>query len=566
MYKDRSNKSVDFWAWSIIGIIGLLLILVSIILNLTSNYHWLKTPEEILWISGILLGIIGGIGVFRYKNLDSSQQKTFKERFSSTTIIILVFILGILSPNFTPSVFFQNPKQIKIFTSLAAEELEIFENLIDEFDESHEDIRIKIINRKLNPKSLKGCLYDGRHNLCQDFDLILWDISWRDELLRHNVIQKLEGLGKGDSPTPRDFPDSYMPWDVDESVAEHLHYRNVLYFLPYRLNVELTFANKKMSEIPYELCISEEENKKQEEQSKLEAKSNKNTCKMEFPTTWENLASAAKKIANSKKRPNEPVVAIKVKDNDKALFIVNYLRAFGINIETFNPKEETEKTKFENASKVLRRLKSHAIPLQNKKEWEWTPYPNWQIITGLLLSEKVLFARNWIFTLGILHDAKRDSKFKISSGLSGDGSTIPTNILGGQLLAVPIRAPNHRIANQLIKYLLSKDAQARIASQASWPLVSVGLYARLKPWQRRYQDTVQKALKYSEPTPRYWTREVSDIYESLFDNLIAGKVQVITNENDKSPFLVDLQERLQSIRENVKSDINKNYAQDWQKK
>ncbi len=131
-----------------------------------------------------------------------------------------------------------------------------------------------------------------------------------------------------------------------------------------------------------------------------------------------------------------------------------------------------------------------------------------------------LLGRNWAFSIALLHASGRESDFLIGSGLSLDGEFDPSNLLGGEFLALPKKAQNKETAIQLMKFLLSKEVQSKVVRELSWPAMRLDVEGQLSPWQKRYQKVLKTALLHASPTPAYWSRQMADIYEEIFDEIV----------------------------------------------
>jgi ABC-type glycerol-3-phosphate transport system substrate-binding protein len=182
--------------------------------------------------------------------------------------------------------------------------------------------------------------------------------------------------------------------------------------------------------------------------------------------------------------------------------------------------------------------------------------PSWRTITGLMLSERVYVARNWTYSLGLMYSANRDREFEVGPGLGLDDESDPSNLLGGDFLAVPVGRRYNELTIELIRYLLSKEVQSRIAGRILWPIMRGDVRARDHRWHARYDETIERALAYARPTPNCWSTDLAKVYGKLFDAIV-GEEQSPVDGDGLQRFQEEITKALFAAPASARCDPNR---------
>jgi trehalose transport system substrate-binding protein len=192
--------------------------------------------------------------------------------------------------------------------------------------------------------------------------------------------------------------------------------------------------------------------------------------------------------------------------------------------------------------------KSKAAVQFLQKLWPYvSPTPSrvdWQTASGYLLSESVYVARNWSFTLSLLHKAGQEKarEFDVYPGWRWAPHLRPFYQLGGEVLALPKRAPHKQVARELLRFLTSYEAQVDIMKKLSWLPMRLDVMGAMEEWQQQYQDAIKQALQDAEPVPASWWPAMQPLYKQMFATIVSPQA-------DLERTLVDFQALLKGICE-----------------
>jgi class 3 adenylate cyclase/ABC-type glycerol-3-phosphate transport system substrate-binding protein len=352
------------------------------------------------------------------------------------------------------------PTPLRILTGLSQEELHVFEELVTTFGRRH---GLTVTLENVNwPQAISTL----RHEKGK-IDLITFDINGaRSELVHNNLVEDLSGV-KGLLPSLM-HPVMIKSLDVNEQ----------RFFLPFRPNVRLVFVNRKrLAELSSD---------------RLE--------------TWADVLDVAKRWYE---RDGEPRVVVEGGEADAPLLLLELIRSAGGDpCNVLHPQSQA-------AVQLLRELWPYVAPISSRVDW--------QTASGFLLSESVYVARNWAFALSLIHDAgpEREQDFEVYTGWRWAQDSRPSYLLGGELLALPKHAPHKEVALKLLRFLMSKEAQADIVKKLSWPPMRLDVIGALEEWQQRYQAAISLALRNAEPVPAYWWPAMQPLYTRMFDTVVA---------------------------------------------
>lgn len=222
------------------------------------------------------------------------------------------------------------------------------------------------------------------------------------------------------------------------------------------------------------------------------------------------MAAFARLAWHFDRRPQKPRVALQTKGFDAALFLLQMFRSAGL--VNLHQDLNEKKPKAREVLQLVRDLFKEPIIAP----------ADFRSATGLLLSSQVFLARNWTYSLDLVYSAKKLDLFALGPGLGFDGTTDPSNLLGGELLALPWKAwrpwgrRRRPLATDLMEYLISEKVQQKVVRELSWPVMRADIEGQLLPWQEDQQAVIEEALAYAEATPRGWSRQMAEIYKELF--------------------------------------------------
>jgi trehalose transport system substrate-binding protein len=128
-----------------------------------------------------------------------------------------------------------------------------------------------------------------------------------------------------------------------------------------------------------------------------------------------------------------------------------------------------------------------------------------------LVSETAWLAQNWPFTSGVLARQGLLDRFQVYEGWRG--SARAAHVVGGDVLGIPrgVTGRRREDAVRLATFLMSREAQQRLVAGNAWPAIRADAYAEAPPAQRETFEAVGRALAdgWYRPGVPYWP-DVSD--------------------------------------------------------
>jgi trehalose transport system substrate-binding protein len=128
-----------------------------------------------------------------------------------------------------------------------------------------------------------------------------------------------------------------------------------------------------------------------------------------------------------------------------------------------------------------------------------------------LVSETAWLAQNWPFTSGVLVQQGLLDRFDVYEGWRGPVRA--AHVVGGDVLGIPrgVTGRRREDAVRLATFLMSKEAQERLVAGNAWPSIRGDGYARVPAAQRETFEAVRRALAdgWHRPGVPYWP-DVSD--------------------------------------------------------
>lgn len=128
-----------------------------------------------------------------------------------------------------------------------------------------------------------------------------------------------------------------------------------------------------------------------------------------------------------------------------------------------------------------------------------------------LVSETAWLAQNWPFTSGVLAHQGLLDRFEVYEGWRGPVRA--AHVVGGDVLGIPrgVTGPRREGAVRLAVFLMSQEAQAHLVTGNAWPSIRGDAYAQVPEAQRETFEAVRRALGdgWHRPGVSYWP-DVSD--------------------------------------------------------
>ncbi len=345
--------------------------------------------------------------------------------------------------------------ELKFFVGLAAEEEPILRDIITDFEED-QDVTVQLVN-------LKWEVALERLNK-ERADLIALDIVGRRDLVDKGLVEELSEEEHG-----RLIPAAAIP-----ALLPPLKVNGKRYFMPYRPNVQVVILNR---------AAFDQEG-------------------LEYPETWGEVLESARRFHD---RDGEDRVVFGAKDTAVALSMIEVIRAAGGDLLCLRHPQTSAALEF------IRELWPYVSPKSLQADYRTT--------IGLLLADEDYLGRNWSYSVLVINDAGRDQHFQTYAGWRWSEESDPSNLLGGELLALPKNARHKDEAIELIKFLMSKEVQGRFAAELFWPSMRLDVLGAVESWQERHMKVISEALSYADPTPDYWSQDMANMYRRLFQEI-----------------------------------------------
>jgi ABC-type glycerol-3-phosphate transport system substrate-binding protein len=370
-------------------------------------------------------------------------------------IVILIALIFVFTGSYGLWTSFAPEKTLKVFVGVGGEEFSVITEIIDQFEK---DNSVTVNLENVTWEMALDRLEEER------VDLVTFDVNARYELVFRGLVEELsEEEHKG-----------LIPSSVNPVLLEYLEAYGKRYFAPFRSNVQLVLLNKeKFAEIG-----------------------------TDYPETWWDVKEVAQRFYE---RDGEARVVIQATDDVIPLTLLQIIRAAGgTPYKLLDPQTKA-------ALEFVQQLNQYVFPKSSQV--------NWETANGYLLSESVYMARNWAFSLSVIREAGREADFESYSGWSWSNNSRPSNLLGGEFLALPKNARYKEEAIELMRFLMSKEVQIKLMTELGWPAMRLDVMGETDPWLQSYQRTINAALSYAEPTPDYWHPEMPDIYRRMFHEI-----------------------------------------------
>jgi len=144
-----------------------------------------------------------------------------------------------------------------------------------------------------------------------------------------------------------------------------------------------------------------------------------------------------------------------------------------------------------------------------------------------LVSETAWLAQNWPFTSGVLARQGLLDRFEVYDGWRGP--TGAAHVVGGDVLGIPrgITGRRREDAVRLATFLMSREAQERLVAGNAWPAIRGDAYGQVPVAQRETFEAVRLALAggWHRPGVPYWS-DVSDAMNEAVRRILQGGAPV----------------------------------------
>ena len=382
--------------------------------------------------------------------------------------------------------FFMWPREMKIYTSFAANEYEVYKNIVNIFEKKNK-IKIKILN--LAADTLIDYLNKNKAG-----DLVHIDINKINDI---KLNEKLVNISKHKDLIPQDMDNTMLNYIQNVEKYQGITSKHLI---PFRNNVKLLIINK----------------------IELDKIFHNSPDEREF-LFWDTFLHWAKKAKTIK---GKPMFILPGKGDGAALFLVEFIRSVGGNpMDLNNP---------------LTRLALDSL----RSIWPSFVPGNYNETNGSIISGKAIAGLNWSFMFFNIKTCM--DKYLIYSGLKWDQDNHPSNILGGECIAIPKKKIHINLKNsiKLIRFLISVPIQEEFNKELGWPPLRMEVLNNIsKPYLDYYYPIMQNALLFTEPVPVEWNTNIKNCFLELFN-------QITNSSNDMDILVSSTQSKINSFINN----------------
>jgi trehalose transport system substrate-binding protein len=182
--------------------------------------------------------------------------------------------------------------------------------------------------------------------------------------------------------------------------------------------------------------------------------------------------------------------------------------------------------------RFLRDLAPYLSPDSRRAKWDTT--------NDALAQESAYLAQNWPFGVRLLVRDYGKSEIRTYSGWAGPARE--AHVIGGDVLGIPIDAPNRNLALRLIRHLQSQAVQEILSSRLGWPTIRGDAAGTVEPWQQPHVAAIQEAMRHGifRANIPYWAG-----YERITSEAVE---RVLWRKEEPEAVLPSLAARLRTLR------------------
>lgn len=348
---------------------------------------------------------------------------------------------------------------VSFVTALAEDERVALSEILKGF-ESSAGIQVKMI--QMESQDVVNQLKAKKTANRMDVDLIAQDNLRLGPLVRDAIVEDLSG------------EQSKVPDTTIEALKPVTQFDGKAFFLPYRPNVQITYFNE----------------------PKL------NQFGIKPPESWDDLLKAAQTM---KDREGIGKVAIQGSAGDPlSVTVFEFIKQAGGDPTVLNDEGSVKAFEF------LTQLEPLLTPEYRTAKFD--------TMNTILSNDTAYLGSNWPFGINVIVDKNGRKDIKAYHGWKGPAKE--SHVLGGEVLGIPVGAPNRAGALQLAEFLMAKDTQSQMLTKLGWPPMRTDAFGSVPEWQQPYFAAVQEALKHVDARPNvpYWedaSRAMNDAFRDV---------------------------------------------------
>jgi len=344
-------------------------------------------------------------------------------------------------------------------TGLAEDERQVVGDLIKQF-ESSAGVQVKMV--QMESQDVVNQLKAKKTANKVDVDLIAQDNLRLGPLVREGLV---EDLGAEQGRVPDTAIQQLLPVSQFDGKS---------YFFPYRPNVQIAYFNADKF----------------------------NQYGVNPPATWDELTSVAQTL---KDKEGIGKVAIQGSAGDSlAVTVFEFVKQAGGDPLVLNDPGSVQAFEF------MQKLEPLMTPEYRTAKFD--------TMNTILSNDTAYLGTNWPFGISVIVQKNGRKDIKAYHGWRGPAKE--SHVLGGEVLGIPVGAPNKDGALKLAEFLMSKDTQGQLLSKLGWPPMRTDAFGTVPDWQQEYFQAVQAALKNVDARPNvpYWedaSRAMNDAFRDV---------------------------------------------------
>ncbi|MEE8637654.1 MAG: extracellular solute-binding protein [Candidatus Margulisiibacteriota bacterium] len=269
-----------------------------------------------------------------------------------------------------------------------------------------------------------------------------------------------------------------IPKNVIPALIQACKFKEKLFFMPYRPNVQITYYNRKKF----------------------------NQYDLEPPRDWDELLSAA--IVFKREEKVGKILFKAYGGVPTATQLYEWIVSAGGDPLSINDAGCIRTFTF------LQKLWPYLSPDSIRAKFDTS--------NEYLARDSAYLMQNWPFGVRIIIEEYGKKEISTYHGFSGP--VREAHVVGGEVLGVPKGSKNKELALRFIRYLQSKEVQEKLVSELGWPSIRSDAYGTVPKWMKPHFRSVNGALKHGvfRKNVTYWNEFVKYINEAFVEIVTRG--------------------------------------------
>jgi trehalose transport system substrate-binding protein len=352
---------------------------------------------------------------------------------------------------------------VTFVTGLAEDERQVVGDLLKDF-EKDAGFQVKMV--QMESQDVVNQLKAKKQANRMDVDLIAQDNLRLGPLVRDAIVEDLSSQ------------QGHVPETTIQELLPVSQFDGKSYFFPYRPNVQIAYYNA---------------NKFQQ-------------YGLKPPESWDELLATAQTL---KDKEGIGKVAVQGSAGDAlTVTVFEFVKQAGGDPLVLNDPGSVQAFEF------MQKLEPLMTPEYRTAKFD--------TMNTILSNDTAYLGSNWPFGISVI--VQRNGRKDIKAYHGWKGPARESHVLGGEVLGIPVGAPNKDGALKVADFLMSKDTQGQLLSKLGWPPMRTDAFGSVPDWQSEYFQAVQQALKNVDARPNvpYW-EDVSRAMNDAFRDVVQQK-------------------------------------------